>query len=287
MDWKRGKEEVDKLGVLRAMANWKSDEEMADIMKITPAIAQELLCTSAGNRRKRGWYVSLLASAMKRGEWRITSQGIGVDKEGRLLDAHHRLYACIESGVTFKSVIVVGLRKDAFEVIDVGMRRNMSDLLREDQRIAEVIRLGIEYATGKTRPTVDQVRRIIGSKFTEAVKQIIESCGTKLKYFSSASIKLAAVISIMNGGDISYVLTQYRAMLLLDYDAMSPSAKALVRQVTSGKVDATNKRDSFARGMCVFDKSKSSISKIQIKDGFIDSCVLLAKQVILDGATVT
>ena len=48
-------------------------------MDITPAMAKEMLETSPGNRRLRGWYVDLLAAAMKRGEWRVTSQGIGFD----------------------------------------------------------------------------------------------------------------------------------------------------------------------------------------------------------------
>lgn len=90
----------------------------ATVMDISPTLAKEMLETSPGNRRLRGWYVDLLAASMKRGEWRVTSQGIGFDILGRLRDAHHRLHACIKSGVSFQSVVVFGMRTDAYEVTD-------------------------------------------------------------------------------------------------------------------------------------------------------------------------
>ena len=70
---------------------------------------------------------------MRRGEWRVTSQGIGFDLHGRLRDAHHRLNACIQSGVTFRSVVVLGMREDAYEVTDTGMVRTYADRLDEDR----------------------------------------------------------------------------------------------------------------------------------------------------------
>jgi hypothetical protein len=256
----------------------------ATVMDITPEMAKEMLATSAGNRRLRGWYVDMLAAAMKRGEWRVTSQGIGFDVYGRLRDAHHRLHACIQSGVTFQSVVVFGMRPDAYEVTDTGMVRTYADRLGEDRAVADVLRLGCQYVLGTTRPTIDQMRPIISAGFGDAAKALIEFCGSKRKYYSSAPMKLAACITIMNGGDADFVLRQYRAMCCLDFEAMSRSAQALVRQVDSGKTRAYDTREVLARGLRVFDKDRHGISKIQISDADMDAAVELVRSVLRNSA---
>jgi hypothetical protein len=93
-------------------------------------------------------------------------------------------------------------------------------------------------------------------------------------------MKLAACITIMNGGDADFVLHQYRAMCCLDFDAMSKSAQALVRQVDSGKTRASDTREVLARGFRVFDKDRHGVSKIQISDADMDAAVELVRSVL-------
>ena len=252
----------------------------ATVMDITPEIAKEMLETSPGNRRLRGWYVDLLATAMKRGEWRVTSQGIGFDVIGRLRDAHHRLNACIQAGVSFPSVVVFGMRTDAYEVTDTGMVRTYADRLDEDRAVADVLRLGCQYALGATKPTIDQMRPIIDAGIGDAARSLIKFCGSKRKYYATAPMKLSACITIMNGGDADFVLQQYRAMCSLDFDAMSKSAQALVRQVDSGKSRANDTREVLARGLRVFDKDRHGVGRIQISDADIDAAVELVRSVL-------
>jgi hypothetical protein len=250
------------------------------IMRITPEIAKEMLETSIGNRRLRGWYVNLLSSAMKRGEWRVTSQGIGFDYRGCLRDAHHRLTACVQSGVSFESVVVLGMQTDAYEVTDTGIMRTYADRLHEDRAVADVLRLGCQYALNTTKPTVDQMKPIIEAGLADAAKSLIEFCGSCRKYYSSAPMKLAACITIMNGGDSEYIMNQYRALCCLDFESMSKSAQSLVRQVDSGKTRAQDAREVISRGFRVFDKDKQSISKIQITDSDIDAAIELVRSVL-------
>ena len=120
--------------------NFAKQNPEATVMNITPAIAKEMLETSPGNRRLRGWYVDLLAAAMKRGEWRVTNNGIGFDILGRLRDRHHTLNAVVHSGVTITQVVVMGMPTDAYEVIDTGMLRTYADRLEEDRAVADVLR---------------------------------------------------------------------------------------------------------------------------------------------------
>ncbi len=262
--------------------NLKKDRPEATVMEITPAIAKEMLDSSQGNRRMRGWYVSLLAAAMKRGEWRVTSQGIGIDKNGHLRDAHHRLTACVNSGVSFQSVVVFGLREDAYQVTDTGINRTCADILGENRRVSDVLTLGSRIALATQKPTIDQMTPIIDAGLGQCARALIEFCGASRKYFSSAPMKLAACITIMNGGDADYVLGQYRAMCCLDFEAMSRASQALIRQTDSGKAKIIGYKEPIARGMRVFDKDRSEISRIQASEADIESAHSLVRSVLLN-----
>jgi len=253
------------------MNMWVSQTPKAWVQTITPELAKDLLATSPGNRKLRQWYVHLLAGAMKRNEWRVTSQGIGIDHLGRLRDAHHRLHACIYGNVPFTTVIVSGLRDDAYEVIDTGMLRTYADRLDEHKAVADVFRLGCSMALGTQKPTIDQMRPIIDAGLGDAARSLFEFCGTSRRYFSSAPMKLAACATIMAGGDADFVLLQYRALVLLDFESMSPSAQALVRQVESGRTKANDTREVVARGLRVFDRERAAVSKIQVSEADIDA----------------
>lgn len=260
----------------------------ATVMTVTPEIAKAMLATSPGNRRMRGWYVTLLAAAMRRGEWRVTSQGIGFDTSGRLRDAHHRLSACIQSGVAFDSVVVYGLSDDAYEVIDTGMLRTYADRLGMDRAIADVLRLGCQYALGTAKPTIDQMRPIIDAGLGAAADGLVKFCGSKKRFYSSAPVKLAACLTILNGGNADFVLRQYRALCLLDFDSMTPSAQALVRQVDSGKIVVSGgegTREALARGLRVFDEDRSNATRIVVSEADTDAAVEVARSVLRRSVT--
>lgn len=217
---------------------------------------------------------------MKRGEWRVTSQGIGFDSFGRLRDAHHRLNACVKSGVAFRSVVVLGLREDAYEVIDIGMKRSYADRLGERRDVTDVLRLGCQYVLNCNSPTIDQMRPILEAGFRDAVEGLIEFCGTRRKFYASAPIKLAAVTQIMNGGDADYILQQYRALCNLNFDQMSTSSKSLVRQVESKKARSVETRETLARGLRLFDSTKQALSKIQVSEADKDSATTFVRNVL-------
>jgi hypothetical protein len=260
--------------------NFIRSKPEAIVMEITPALAKEMLETSTGNRTMRGHYIDMLASAMKRGEWKVTSQGIGFDSNGNLKDAHHRLNACVMSGVSFNSVVVFGMPVDAYEVTDIGMIRTYADRLELNKPTAEVLRLGCSYALGTNKPSIDQMRPIIDAGFGSVVASLIEYCGAKRKYYSSAPMKLAACITIMNGCDADFVLKQYKALSNLDFDSLTQSAKALIRQVEAGKANANDTRETLARGFRIFDKDREGVTRIQVSEADIDSSVGLVCSVL-------
>lgn len=256
-------------------------EPQAHIVEIPPDLATEMLKTSPGNRKMRGWYVELLAGAMKRGEWRITCQGIGFDVGGRLREGHHRLNACVLSGIPLKTMVVLGMPLNSYEVIDTGIVRTYADRMGEDRAITEVLRLGTHIALGFAKPTVDQIRPLADAGLRDAASTLIEYCGSVRKYYSTAPMRLAACTLIMNGANSEFILKQYRALCCLDFDSMTNSAKSLVRQVNSGRTRANDTREVLARGLRVFDENKKDLSKIQVTDVDMSSASSLVRTTLL------
>jgi len=253
--------------------NFKSNTVKTIEMSITPEIAQEMLSTSIGNRVIRKWHVESLAIAQQRGEWTLTHQGAAFDRNGALRDAHHRLMACVRSGVTIRMFVTLGLEPESFDSVDQGVNRTIADITGWHKRIAEPLRLATAIANGMNRVTAQQVRIVASSGIEEALTRLVESCGSSKRFYASSPIKLAAAASMMSGIDSDFVIGQYRALCLQDFNLMTPCSQALVRQVTSLKTRSEHTRDALARGFRVFDPSRSEATKIYVSsDDIIAAC---------------
>lgn len=113
-------------------------EELEDMIKvpgvyivtITPDAARRLLERNSKNRNPKSRAIDQYAREMREGRWRVINQGIGFDRDGILADGQNRLLACIQAGTAFSTLLVTGLDPDAREVIDTGVKRLFSDVLR-------------------------------------------------------------------------------------------------------------------------------------------------------------
>lgn len=101
----------------------------ADVVRVTPAMAQEFLKANTSNRPLRKDYVAELASTMRRGEWSLNGETIKFAKNGRLLDGQHRLSAIIESRVPIDIMVVRNVDDGAFATIDMNRKRTAADAL--------------------------------------------------------------------------------------------------------------------------------------------------------------
>jgi hypothetical protein len=246
--------------------NFVSPVPQSAIVTITPDMARELLATSSGNRPIRPHYVRLLSIAMKRGDWLVTSQGIGIDTEGRLRDAHHRLNAGILADTPFQSTVVWGLPKEAYQVTDRGLPRSYSDILNCSRPVAEVLRLAGTLLVNNTRPTAREIKPLMDRGLQDVTEALISFCPSKVSYFSCAPFKLSAVVQIINNIDPDFIYSQYRALVMARYDEMTAASKALTRRATTGApLRSSDKIDVFARALVVFNPAKSHVSKIQIE----------------------
>jgi hypothetical protein len=236
------------------------------IMQITPDLAAEFLKRNTGNRAIRKTAVDQYANDLRRGEWKLTHQGVAISPGGRLLDGQHRLSAIVQSGITAQMVVALDVPETAYLVMDRGKPRQLRDALGVDGRIVDACAY-IARLHGASSVEPHHAEEIV-LQCGDAVLQMLAACGTTARGRTSAAIKAAAALRIMQGHK-AYVLEQWRAFVLSDFDAMSPIIKALYRQVvddpqTTGKAKDQNAR--AARAWVAFDPGKKNLNKIQIND---------------------
>lgn len=134
----------------------------AEFEKIGPEKAMKYIETMTGNRSVRQKHVDYLAAQMKAGMWRRTHQGIAFDKEGRLVDGQHRMWAIIESAATIDVMVTRGLSPEDIAALDGGLSRDFQDSAHysgwgDDKlgaAIAKILVLGAGQGHKKIPPNV-------------------------------------------------------------------------------------------------------------------------------------
>ena len=107
----------------------------ADVIDITPAMAAQWLENNNKNRNMNRQRISDYAAVITSGHWLESGESIifarkNVDGIEELLDGQHRLEGCCEAKQNIVSVVVWGVDPLAFSVIDTGMRRTISQVLK-------------------------------------------------------------------------------------------------------------------------------------------------------------
>ena len=239
----------------------------AEIVNVTPQMAADWLSFNEDNRPLRRTVVNGLKAAFARGEYIQTHQGIAFSKTGKLLDGQHRLTAISElrDGL-FPMLVTWGVSENAFQVMDIGVKRSTADALRIDRRVVEVARL-IGVICMVNRASVSPMMLVpIIDRIQDAHDSLLSFCPATVKAWSAAPVRLAAVTSILSGVDQDYVKAVYRSLVMSEFDAMPPVAQALYRNYVSGAVRASDVNDMLARCLDVFSPKKANNKKIQIKD---------------------
>ncbi len=101
-----------------------------EIVKVTPAIAQEWLNTMVSNRTLKEDKVFQYARDMDEGRWFLSGQPIKFDTAGRLMDGQHRLVAITLANCPVELEIVRDINPAAMMSIDEGTPRSFNDILR-------------------------------------------------------------------------------------------------------------------------------------------------------------
>lgn len=251
------------------------------VVMVTPKMAKEWLNNNTENRPIRKTHVRMLSEAIQRGEWVLTPDGVAFDTAGRLVNAQHRLHAIIASGCAVPMNVTRNVPVEAFKVLDQGVKRTTSDLLGLDTRIAQPLRKGAAIAISSGTPTASQIEAVGQSGLLDTLGRIIAHCGTQARYFSSATMTLAAATSIMSGNSEEFVLRQYAALVLMRFDDMTEHSKALTRQVARTVRGGTDgKAHDLARGLRVFDPRRANSSRVVVDDADIANAPVIVRAVI-------
>jgi hypothetical protein len=107
----------------------RSAEFNVSLESISPDRAKDWLSRGGLNRHLNLNRVEGLAAAIMRGEWQITGDTIKLDKTGRVRDGQHRLAAIAEGHTTVQALVVFGVDEAAFDVMDTGRSRTISDII--------------------------------------------------------------------------------------------------------------------------------------------------------------
>lgn len=122
------------------------------VYMVGPQEAAAMLARQKINRPKKENLVEELAGMIEAGHWLLTTDAIGFDEAGALINGQHRLSAIIKTGKSVPLRVATGLSMSAFDVIDTGRPRCGADVLaiagyERSVRLSAVARFEIRYET--------------------------------------------------------------------------------------------------------------------------------------------
>lgn len=167
---------------------------------ITPLIAHEMLQHNKNNRPINWKKVEEYADMMRKGEWKLHSQGIILDEKGNILTGQKRLWAIIYSDVAVNMRVSRGCPSDTARMIDRGDPQSSRDLAaRETTRKHSPYEVNLARAMlvlrDNTKPSKDQIADIMIQK-AEIFKTVLsETKGTKK---TRSILMILAVICFMS-----------------------------------------------------------------------------------------
>jgi hypothetical protein len=100
----------------------------AKIVTVTPALAKEWLAQNIGNRHEKPFKIEQYKRDMQNGRWDLTGEPIIFDTNGHLRNGQNRCRACIVSGASFVTLVIWGVRSEAFKNMDRGAQRTAADV---------------------------------------------------------------------------------------------------------------------------------------------------------------
>jgi hypothetical protein len=236
---------------------------------VTPQMAREWLERNSDNRPLRPNVVDGFLSAYRRGEWKITHQGIAFAKSGRLLDGQHRLTFISEmpEGTVVPMNVSVDLDDDARDCMDQGFKRTTSDLYGVSGGLVAAARFMLKIAVPDRTGITPQLVKPYLDWVTPEYELLVTFCPASARVWSTAPVRAAAIMNLKLGHDKDFVRLAYDSLVRSSIGAMPPAVRVLAQQYMSGKIASVRGLDLFCRAQRAFNSRDNLItSKIVIKD---------------------
>ena len=235
------------------------------VERITPSMAAEYLKNNTDNRKLRPWWATSLAGAIGRGEWILTHQGVAFDSTGKLIDGQHKLHAIIQAGSAVEVAVYRGISPEAFKVLDVGLKRTYSDITGLSQKTAEVCRaIAATILMGNNTPTADQLLDVANCGVADLHESLIEHCASNAAIVSSAPVRMAATVMMLNGHSQKYIKDLYGNLIHQNYNELPIIGQSFLKQANKKTITPNNKSDIIARAVKVFNPKCADIGKLTV-----------------------
>lgn len=103
----------------------------AEVVSVTPAMAETWLVLNRHNRIIRPGDVDKYARDMAAGAWKLNGEAVKFSRGPNrvILDGQHRLLAIVQSGVTVDILVIEGLEPQTQDTMDSGVKRTAADVL--------------------------------------------------------------------------------------------------------------------------------------------------------------
>jgi predicted transglutaminase-like cysteine proteinase len=233
---------------------------------VTPDMAAEWLEVNTANRPVKQHVVAQYAAAMKRGEWKLTHQGIAFDKYGKLQDGQHRLWAIIDSGVSVEMQVTRNASPEAFTCLDNGAKRTLADLTQLPNAHAQVCAALARIAGGSSAASAASVEKYYAA-FGDSIKALLSYHGGAARTFSAAPIKAMAVLrTTLDPSSTDYVCQVYAGMCGMKLENLPSVAASFVRSAMRDRITTANSTDVACRAWRVVDPKNSHLSIVKILD---------------------
>lgn len=196
-------------------ATAKTERYTVNNVRITPERAQDLLDTSTGNRKPSKRDLMLYKQLIESGTWINTGEPIIISvpcenrPQGRLLDGHTRLMACVMAGKPFVTDITYNVPEEAFYAMDTGARTPANHLqilgIANSNLWASVYNRLHAYTNGYShsvnRPHSMIMKNEMAKWIAESPYASIALAGrfNKSRVFSSSLMQVSAIVIAMAG----------------------------------------------------------------------------------------
>lgn len=143
---------------------------------LTPSEAAKWLEANALNRPVRERHVKFLAEEIRSGNWQLNGQAIIISDGEEVLDGQHRLKAVIEAGMAIRTLVIYGIKREAFKTIDTGVVRTGGDALilhfpDKQNGIAKAVSVAVPWCYIMDMRFFGKRTRISNSEILDYVKQ--------------------------------------------------------------------------------------------------------------------
>lgn len=250
----------------------------AYIIEVTPKMAETWLQQNTlegkGNRRFRKSHAHTIAEEMRRGEWKLTHQGIAFGTSGRLLDGQHRLMAIVESGTTQPLLVFVDAPEDAFANHDRGAMRGMSDILAKDQKLvtlgSTMVRLCTRGAfNAQRKPIPSEVEKVL-TVFMSSIEAMREVTTVDRVGRTLAAIKVAWLLHYHSASDADrkVLRTQWKAFAEYDTKRMDESTASGDKRLENFRAmrGGALEIETACIGWLMFDPARRDLERIIIRN---------------------